>query len=61
MVIKREIHKEKTDTYTEKVCEFKEEGYCMASKTQNPVIPCEYADYNAHSYYPTCSKKAGGE
>jgi len=54
--------KKKEPEYTEykpkdSICEFKEEGYCMASKIQNPVIPCEYADYHAHSFYPPCKKE----
>jgi hypothetical protein len=43
-------------THEPGVCEFKKEGYCRASDTQNPVIFCEYANYNASSYYPPCSK-----
>ena len=56
------IKKKTEPEYTEykpkhSICEHRDGLYCMASKVQNPLIPCEYADYTAHSYYPPCSKK----
>jgi hypothetical protein len=40
------------------VCEYKDEqGFCRASDTQNPVLLCGYANYDARSYYPPCSRE----
>ena len=56
MIKNKQEYEKPVDYGSSVICKYKEEGYCKASLTQNPVIPCEYADYNAKSYYPPCSK-----